>query len=263
MMARNQRLVDAIRTSGRRVEEFAEELGVDPKTVERWVSTGRVPRPTHRQRVEKALSVPAALLWPGAPGPAPGIEELAGAYATRNELAPAAVASLLDAATEHVDVLAFSSMWLWDMVPRFTERLMAKDRAGVQVRICLGDPDSDAVRLRGEEEGIGDGMPARCQLALSYAGSLLEQAPETVRISASTLYSSIFRFDDELLVNTHLFGTPAGSSPVLHFRSTGGGPIAVNVMNSFERVWSQARPVSARQMSARIHRTRADHSPQT
>ncbi len=244
-MARNQRLADAIQTSGRRVEEFAGELGVDPKTVERWVSTGRVPRPTYRHRAEKTLSVPAPLLWPSAAGPARGIEELAGAYATRNELAPATVASLLDAATEHIDVLAFAAMWLWDNVPRFTERLMAKDKAGVQVRICLGDPASEAVSLRGQEEGIDDGMQARCHLALSYAASLLEQAPKTVRISGSTLYASIFRFDDELLVNTHLFGTPAANSPVLHLRSTGGGPIALNVMNSFERVWGQARPVSA------------------
>lgn len=228
------------------MDEFADELGVDPKTVERWVSTGRVPRPDYRHRAEKTLSVPAPLLWPSVPDPVHGIEELAGAYATRNELAPAAVASLLDAATEHIDILAFSAMWLWDNVPRFTERLMAKDEAGVQVRICLGDPASDAVRLRGEEEGIDIGMQARCHLALSYARSLLEQAPETVRISGSTLYTSIFRFDDELLVNTHLFGNPAGSSPVLHLRSTGHGPIAVNVMNSFERVWAQARPVSAR-----------------
>jgi hypothetical protein len=226
------------------VEEFADELGVDPKTVERWVSTGRVPRPIYRHRAEQTLSVPAPLLWPSAPGPAPGIDELAGAYATRNELPPATVASLLDAATEHIDVLAYAAMWLWDTVPGFTERLMAKDEAGAQVRICLGDPASDAVCLRGEEEGIGDGMPARCRLALSYAGSLLQQAPKTVRITDSTLYSSICRFDDELLVNTHLFGNPAGSSPVLHLRSTSGGPIAVNVMNSFERVWSQARPVS-------------------
>lgn len=244
-MARNQRLADAIRTSGRRVEEFADELGVDPKTVERWVSTGRVPRPAYRHRAEKTLSVPAPLLWPGAPGPAHGIEELAATYATRNELAPATVASLLDAATEHIDILAFAAMWLWDTVPRFTERLMAKDKAGVQIRICLGDPASDAVRLRGEEEGIDDGMQARCRLALSYAASLLEQAPKTVRISGNTLYTSIFRFDDELLVNTHLFGTPAARSPVLHLRSSGSGPIAVNVMNSFERVWAQARPASA------------------
>jgi len=245
-MARNQRLADAIRTSGRRVEEFADELGVDPKTVERWVSTGRVPRPTYRHRAEQTLSVPAPLLWPGVRGSPRGIEELAGAYATRNELAPATVASLLDAACEHIDVLAFAAMWLWDNVPRFTERLMAKDRAGVQVRICLGDPASDAVRLRGEEEGIDHDMPARCQLALSYAASLWQQAPGTVRISDSTLYTSIFRFDDELLVNTHLFGNPAGSSPVLHFRAGSGGAIAVNVINSFERVWAQARPVPPR-----------------
>ena len=244
-MTRNQRLADAIRTSGRRVDEFADVLGVDPKTVERWVSTGRVPRAIYRNRAEQTLSVPAPFLWPGTSDPVHGIEELAGAYATRNELAPATVASLLDAATEHVDVLAFSAMWLWDTVPRVTERLMAKDKAGVQVRICLGDPASDAVRLRGEEEGIDDYMQARCRLALSYAGSLLEQAPKTVRISGNTLYSSIFRFDDELLVNTHLFGTPAASSPVLHLRSSGGGPIAVNVINSFERVWAQAQPVSA------------------
>jgi transcriptional regulator with XRE-family HTH domain len=242
-MTRNQRLADAISASGRRLHDLADEVGVDPKTVERWVSSGRLPRETYRRRVAHALAVPEPVLWPQADGPAHGIAEFASVYATRHELSPATVGSMLDGATERIDVLAYAALWLWDTVPRFQERLIEKVRQGVGVRMCLGDPDSDAVRRRGEEEGIGAGMAGRCRICIEYARSLLELDPDAVRTAGATLYSSIFRFDDDLLVNIHLFGNAATDSPVVHLR-VGRGSIAENVMRSFERVWNQARPLA-------------------
>src|SRR5438552_3385632 len=118
-MSRNQRLYDAIRQSGRGVEEVAHELDADPKTVGRWINDGRTPRLHHRQKLAQLLGVPEAVLWPGAPGIGYGTSELVAIYTTRRELPPATVSSLLDAAEANVDVLAYAALWLWDTIPAF------------------------------------------------------------------------------------------------------------------------------------------------
>jgi hypothetical protein len=61
----------------------------------------------------------------------------------------------------------------------------------------------------------------------------------------STLYSSIFRFDDEVLVNTHFWGSPASHAPVLHLRRQGDRGMASHALRSFERVWEEAQPLPA------------------
>lgn len=184
------------------------------------------------------------MLWPEVAGAANGESEVVGVYGTRNEVSPVAIGAMLEATSSRVDVLVYSGMWLWDTVPRFHDRLLERLSAGVVVRICLGDPDSEAVRLRGDDEGAGDGMASRCRIAIGYARDLMEADPNAVRVTGATLYCSILRFDNEVLANTHLWGNPAAASPVLHLRSRGDGGIAGNVVRSFERVWELAQPLA-------------------
>lgn len=61
----NDRLREAMSEAGLTTEQLANKLQVDRKTVERWITTGRVPYPTHRFAVEDALKVEASELWPG------------------------------------------------------------------------------------------------------------------------------------------------------------------------------------------------------
>jgi hypothetical protein len=61
-----------------------------------------------------------------------------------------------------------------------------------------------------------------------------------LRFHATTLYNSIYRFDDDLLVNAHVYGAPAAHSPVLHLRRPPGGQLVDHYQASFERVWEQA-----------------------
>jgi transcriptional regulator with XRE-family HTH domain len=242
-MARNERLHEAIRHNGRRLQDVADEVGTDPKTVERWITTGRLPRPASRRRLAEVLAVPESVLWPDAPGVAYGVSELVGIYTTRVELSPATVASLLDAAQQHVDVLAYAALWLWDSVPDFAGRVAEKMSRGTKVRLCLGDPECDAVGLRGQEEGVGDGIASRCRLAANYASAVQRADPEAVRTTTATLYSSIFRFDDQVLVNTHFWGSAASDAPVLHLRRQGDRGMASSALRSFERVWGNAQPL--------------------
>jgi hypothetical protein len=245
-MSRNQRLYDAIRQSGKPLKAIADEVDTDPKTVGRWISVGRLPRPAIRTQLAQAVGVPEAVLWPDAPGVAYGTAELVGIYTTRRELPPSTVSSLLDAAERHIDVLAYSALWLWDTIPRFVERMQLKIANCADVRICLGDPDSDAVLLRGQEEALDDALAGRCRLAARYAQGIHSAEPTTVRLSGATLYASIFRFDDDVLLNTHLWGNPAGDSPVFHFRKQDDAGIAASAIRSFERVWASAQSLPQR-----------------
>ncbi len=225
------------------MEDIADEVEADPKTVGRWIADGRLARPAHRQKLAQILRVPEAVRWPDAPGVAYGTSELVGIYTTRRELPPATVSSLLDTATAHIDILAFAALWLWDTIPSFVERVQLKIAQDATVRMCFGDQASDAVRLRGQEEGVGEALSGRCRLAVEYARGIRHVDPNAVRISAGTLYASIFRFDDDVLLNTHLWGNPAGASPVFHFRRERDDGIAANAIGSFDRVWRAAQPV--------------------
>lgn len=66
-----------------------------------------------------------------------------------------------------------------------------------------------------------------------------------IRQHNTVLYNSIYRFDDEMLVNTHVVGSPAPQNPVLHIRKLSGGHLFEHYMKSFDRVWASAKALGA------------------
>ena len=60
----------------------------------------------------------------------------------------------------------------------------------------------------------------------------------------TTLYNSIYRFDDEMLVNAHLYATNAYAAPVLHLRRLDGGQLFANYAQSFDAVWEGSTPTT-------------------
>ena len=61
----NEHLRTAITRAGLTLEEFADIVQVDVKTVRRWLA-GRTPYPRHRTRVAGALDTTEHALWPNA-----------------------------------------------------------------------------------------------------------------------------------------------------------------------------------------------------
>jgi hypothetical protein len=116
-----------------------------------------------------------------------------------------------------------------------------KASRGVRVRIALGDPDCTAVAHRGDEEGIGDAMPASVRNALTLYRSLMKIEHIEIRLHEATLYNSIYRADGQLFVNLHSYGIPAAHSPVFCYRESESGDIATAYVHSFERVWMSAK----------------------
>jgi len=149
---------------------------------------------------------------------------------------------MIERAQHHIGILVYSGLFLPELEPKLIKILAAKAEAGAAVEILLGDPDSDAVARRGAEEGIGDAMAGKVRNVLTFYRQL-EGAPGVkARFHATPLYNSIYRFDDEMLVNLHTYGFPAAHNPVLHLRRLSGGDLFDLYADSFDRVWSSGHP---------------------
>jgi hypothetical protein len=139
-------------------------------------------------------------------------------------------------AKAEIDILAYSALFLSEDVAAST---LLRDKAteGVRIRIALGVPDGVHVNDRGGEERIGDGMSSRIRTALVGFRPIVEAGGE-LRLHDTVLYNSIYRADDELLINTHVYGRPASHAPVFHLRRWAADGMAATYLDSFERVWA-------------------------
>jgi lambda repressor-like predicted transcriptional regulator len=241
----NERLRTALLQGDVSVVELAQHVGVDPKTIERWVG-GRVPYRRHRQVVATRLGVSEVYLWPGALAAeqvaSASESEILTVYPHRWTVPRDTWGQLFDSAESEIGVLVYSGMFLADDAGLLS-MFRAKAENGVRVRVLLGDPDSAEVATRGEHEGIGDSLPSKVRNAAVLYRPLLPAGVQ-VRQHATILYNSIYRADDQLLVNPHVYGQPAAQSPVLHLRQIAGGNLVTTYLDSFERVWSEAREIS-------------------
>lgn len=249
----NERLRGAMLAAGLTAEDLGAQIEVDPKTVQRWVTKDRIPHRTHRLAAARILGKDDVYLWPATEtderNRTASQAELVQIYPNRGSIPISTWTALLDATRESIDILAFAASFLHDTLPDFDSQLASKARQGVQIRLLFGDPTSEAVRIRGEEEGIGDLLAARCRLTWSYVQPLLEIPGVLARMHGSTLYSSIFRFDDTLLANTHTFGAPASHSPMIHLQRVPGGRLFTNYLLGFERTWERGITVAAGDLS--------------
>ena len=60
----NERLRAAITSAGLNLQTFSDRVGVDPKTVERWITKDRTPHRTHRIAAAAILGKGDGFLWP-------------------------------------------------------------------------------------------------------------------------------------------------------------------------------------------------------
>lgn len=243
----NERLRAALLKRGVTPDALADQLGVDPKTVERWITKARIPYRKHRYAVASRLGVDEAYLWPDALSAdqvaAASESELLAIYSHRSVVPRDTWERLFEDAEREIGVLVYSGLFLAeDAVLQKT--LADRARSGVRVRILLGDPESPQVAERGTDEGMQDAVAAKIRNVLVLYRTLRGIDGAEFRFHRTVLYNSIYRGDDQLLVNTHVYGIPAAQAPVWHLRKVAGGEIASIYMESFERVWETASPVA-------------------
>lgn len=241
----NERLRTALLQRGVTPTELANAAGVDPKTVERWIS-GRIPYRRHRYLVATHLGADETYLWPDALAPTQAADasesEILTVYPHRWAVPRDAWGHLFDSAEHEIGILVYAGLFLADDTG-MRELLAGKAAEGVSLRVLLGDPDGPEIGARGADEGINEAMAAKIHNVLVLYQPLRGIDGVQFRLHSTVLYNSIYRADDELLVNPHVYGAPASQAPVMHLRRVAGGSMVRTYLDSFERVWSHARPL--------------------
>lgn len=242
-MERNEWLRAAMSAQQVTTHDLAKHAQVDVKSVERWLA-GTVPHRRHRVLVASILTMEETHLWTlrsSVPGSRQA--ELMTLYPERASVPRSLWWELITGATDQIDILAYAALFLPEQYPRLVSVLGEKGTAGCRVRLALGDPGSEQVSERGLEEGFNEGMAARVEMALAYYRPLVGCPGVEIAQHRTTLYNSIYQFDDQQLVNTHIWGNFASRSPTVHLRRLVDGGLFDTYAASFEEIWSSARPV--------------------
>src|SRR5579859_4324989 len=194
----NERLRAALLEHGLTPSDLADRIGVDHKTVERWVA-GRSPYRKHRYMVAGLLRKDEEYLWPGALSReqvvAASDSELLAIYPHRTDVPRDVWEQLFKSAEREIGVLVYAGLFLSE--DAVLQRILT-DRAGagVRLRFILGDPESQAVAERGVSDGVGDAMAAKIHNALAMFKPLRVLDGPEFRFHRTVLYNSIYYGDD-------------------------------------------------------------------
>ncbi|MEE2038766.1 helix-turn-helix transcriptional regulator [Nocardiopsis sp. CT-R113] len=248
-MPPNERLRVRLEQSGHTAASLAAHVGTDPKTVARWISTGRVPHRRNAHAVARLLGADADELWPSRERPSRSTretdtdEDLVAVHRQRSDVPVEQWRGMFAAAERSIDVLVYAAVFLHEQIPDWNDLLRARAEAGVRVRVLIGDPGCEAVRVRGEEESFGHGIQSRCHLAAMHYRPLAAAPGVSVMVHSTTLYNSLYRADDHMYVNTHLYGVNAYGNPLLRLRRTAPKGLFDAYADSVDAVWRTARPL--------------------
>lgn len=244
----NERLRSQIAVAGYTFGSLAEKLDVDPKTVARWITRERVPHRRHRLATARLVGAEEGYLWPSVVDDtrtrSASDAELVRLYPHRGAVPADLWNRLIDNAQDCIDVLVYAGLFLVDNHPDLPEAFADKARTGTRIRMLLGDPDSPIVQRRGVEEGIGEDLAARIRLSLKALNRLVGAPGVELRQHTTPLYASLYRFDETVLANIHLYGSPAPQNPVIHLQRVPEGRLFDQFMRGFDQVWEGGRPVS-------------------
>lgn len=242
----NDRLRDALLRNGLTPDNAAQSLGVSAKTVERWVRNGRTPYPRHRYELAALVKESEQFLWPDAVTPERAVEastsEVIAVYPHRHEIPRDMWLKLFESTESQLDILVYAGMFLTDD-RALLKQLREKAQNGTRIRILLGDPDSREVARRTAEEQIGTGaIAAKIRNVLAFFRVAMDEPGIEFRLHKTNLYNSIYRFDDEMIVNMHVYRRMAPQAPAMHLRQISGGSLFDGYIESFDEVWASSKP---------------------
>jgi hypothetical protein len=241
----NEPLRQALLRARLREDDVAASLGVDPKTVRRWLN-GRVPYRTNRAALADLLGAQEADLWPDAAGPLTTRtrpDELGAVYPHRSAIPRDVWTRFFESAEREIGILAYSASFLAEDADIM--RILAdRARHGVRVRIALADPDSPSVARHDAENDIGDTKAAKIRRVLTLYRSLPVMVNVEIRLHRMALYNSIYRADDQVFINQYACGISAAHAPVFSLRSSENGDMTAAYLDSFERIWASAQRIN-------------------
>ncbi|MET8122741.1 helix-turn-helix domain-containing protein [Micromonospora sp. NPDC005291] len=232
----NERLRELLLSLGESPADFAGKLGVDPKTVERWISSRtRTPHPRIAYQAARLLDVDVTYLWPTIHGrrasKISGTDELLAMWPGRAAVPADLWPRLFAEAQRRITIMGDPG--LPDLIPHLARLLVDKTNQGVQVRIILADPDATPNPLD----------KARA-IAAQATYQPLTAHGVTVCHYPGSLATTILRIDDDLIVRTGIDGCPAAFAPVIHLRALTDGPLSRSYLTSLDSITETAIPLT-------------------
>ena len=255
LMIPNEALRDRIRAKSLSDRRFADVAGVSLKTVQRWLADiDHKVREDNARRAADVLGCAPHDLWPqqyarssmGSPFADPASPFTPTVYPTRTQMPLSVWQEHFADPQDSVDILVLAATFLFDTLDGFLDTLVDAAGRGVDVRMLVGDPDGPSLTLRGVEEDIGEAVIARCRTTVELLGSWASTPGLQIRTHQTTLYSSIFRVDDRIIVNFHIYGSPGRNNPVMVFARTDEPRLWTTLEDAFDRVWDNAKPLTDR-----------------
>lgn len=148
----NERLRAAITRSGLTLEEFADIVGVDVKTVQRWLR-GRKPYAGNRGTVATALDTPEHELWPDTvpppsepperEQPTPLVTDVVAGYGHTTDRDAPHPDDVLRSATERIELI------IPNVVSGIVDLVLTKPTDDCHVRAIVENPDGQVEPLLG------------------------------------------------------------------------------------------------------------------
>jgi hypothetical protein len=134
----NERLRAAFRRAGVSEEAAAREVGVDHKTVQRWIA-GRVPHPGNRRTIAVLVDEDEQFLWPRAREADAAANdvtsEIVTAFSYRTEFPIHRWWELFSGVTDQLDLLGYTLFFLPQQHPQLADLLAEKARNGCRIRL--------------------------------------------------------------------------------------------------------------------------------
>lgn len=238
-----QRLESAMLRAQLDSTKLAEAVGVDAKTVNRWLA-GRVPHKRTRIAVARLLDETEATLWPQkrpdlAAG-APATAEVVAAYAHRADIPNDLWVSMLVKANRRIDIIGYAYPFVLELMPNASDLIAEKCRGGATVRLAFADPTCRHVAERDALEQMQGTLPGRIRNALSMLGPLSETPGCDIGLHTSHLYNSVFRFDDQMIVTPYLIRARGYQHPALYLRKLSPHGIFSSFEDQVEQIWETA-----------------------
>jgi transcriptional regulator with XRE-family HTH domain len=244
----NQALSAAMTAARITDRDLAEACGVDVKTVGRWLAQDEwVPHPRHRYAAAQALGADPDMLWPD--GIRKSIKtrpdrEIVAVYPRRSDCPKSVWRSLISAASSDITMAGYTNYFLWLELPNLRSVLRRKAENGCRVRFLIGDPDSETTRHREAVEDVPLTVSTRIRITLDELAKLGAVPGVEARYSDEHIAMSVFMFDNEMLITTHLAHLVGHDSPMLHIRREQDGGLYDRYAYHVAELWRSGRPVT-------------------